>query len=235
MVFVLAILIMLAAGCSKGEEIQESTESGAAEIHLMTGRELEEKNSANEKDHVLIIDVRSAEEYEAGHIPNAIHISLDEIEERLEEIMDYKNKPIILYCNTGNRSGMAAETLANNGFTNIINAQGVKEYEYDLVYYKDIRGAAFQEMVNGDKDIILVDVRPEKQVEEEGMIEGAINVPSDTVDKNLDKLPKEKTIALYCNTGTRSADVAMQLEELGYENVVNSIEGVKEYSFLLTK
>ncbi|MFC0414480.1 rhodanese-like domain-containing protein [Cytobacillus solani] len=148
---------------------------------------------------------------------------------------DYKDKPIILYCNTGNRSGKAAEILANNGFTDVTNAQGVKEYEYDLVHYKEVRGAAFQEMIDENKDLILVDVRPEKQVKEEGMIEGAINVPFDAVKENLDKLPKEKTIALYCNTGTKSSEVAMQLEGLGYENVINAIEGVKEYSFILVK
>ena len=67
------------------------------------------------------------------------------------------------------------------------------------------------------------------------MIEGAINVPFDEVENHLDQLPKDKTIALYCNTGTKSAEVAKQLESLGYENIVNSIEGVKEYSFALVK
>ena len=67
------------------------------------------------------------------------------------------------------------------------------------------------------------------------MIEGAINIPFDEIENNLDKLPKDKTIALYCNTGTKSAENAVQLEDLGYENVVNAIEGVKEYSFELVK
>jgi len=48
-------------------------------------------------------------------------------------------------------------------------------------------------------------------------------------------LPKDKAIAVYCNTGTKSIEAAKKLEELGYENVVNSIEGVKEYSFKLSK
>ena len=65
--------------------------------------------------------------------------------------------------------------------------------------------------------ISLVDVRPAKDVQETGMVEGAINIPFDEVENNLDKLPKDKTIALYCNTGTKSADVAKQLEGLGYE------------------
>lgn len=67
------------------------------------------------------------------------------------------------------------------------------------------------------------------------MIAGAINVPFDAVEANLDKLPKDKTIALYCNTGTKTVEVAQALEKLGYTNVVNSIDGVKEYSFTLVK
>lgn len=82
---------------------------------------------------------------------------------------------------------------------------------------------------------MLVDVRPEDQVKKEGMIEGAINIPFDQIENNQDKLPKDKTIALYYNTGTKSAEAAKKLEELGYENVVNSIEGVKEYPFTLNK
>lgn len=226
---------MLIAGCSKDNAKPVSSESGEAEIKSMSGKELVKQNSATEKDQVLIIDVRSEEEYNAGHIPHAINIFIDEMEGRFDEIEDYKDKPIILYCNTGNRSRKAAEILASNGFKDVTNAQGVKEFEYDLVHYKDVRGAAFQKIIDEDKDIILVDVRPEKQVKEEGMMEGAINVPFDAVEENLVKLPKDKTIALYCNTGTKSSEAAKQLESLGYENVVNAIEGVKEYAFTLVK
>ena len=101
----------------------------------MTGEELVKQNSAKKKDEVLIIDVRSSEEYKAGHIPNAININVDETESRLNEIEDYKDKPIIVYCNSGKKSNDAAEILVNNGFQDVTNAQGVKEFEYDLVQY----------------------------------------------------------------------------------------------------
>ena len=177
----------------------------------MTGEELVKQNSAKKKDEVLIIDVRSSEEYKAGHIPNAININVDETESRLNEIEDYKDKPIIVYCNSGKKSNDAAEILVNNGFQDVTNAQGVKEFEYDLVQYDDVRGEAFESFIEENKDIVLVDVRPAKQVEEEGMIAGAISIPFDEVENNLDKLPKDKTIALYCNTGTKSAEVAQAI------------------------
>lgn len=236
-----ALTTMVTVACSqdttKPAETSTTTEVDAktAEIKTMTGEELVNQNSDKKKDEVIIIDVRSSEEYKAGHIPNAININVDELENRLNEIEDYKNKPIITYCNTGNKSGKASEILVNNGFQDVTNAQDVKEFEYDLVQYEDVRGAAFQTFIDENKDTVLVDVRPAKQVKEEGMIEGAINVPFDEVEDHLDQLPKDKTIGLYCNTGTKSAEVAKQLEGLGYEKIVNSIEGVKEHSFSLEK
>lgn len=229
-VFVLVMAVAIA--CSNETP---ASQNETAKIKTMTGEELVKQNSGKEKDKVLIIDVRSPEEYKAGHIQHAININIEEFEERLSEIEDLKDFPIITYCNTGKKSGQAAEILVNNGFKDVTNAAGVKEFEYELVHYVDIRGAAFQKLIDENSDIVLVDVRAEDQVKEEGMIEGAINVPFDAIEANLDKLPKDKTIALYCNTGTKSADVAKQLEALGYENVINSIDGVKEYNFALVK
>ena len=177
----------------------------------MTGEDLVKQNSAKKKDEVLIIDVRSSEEYKAGHIPNAINISVDETESRLNEIEDYKDKPVIVYCNSGKKSHDSAEILVNNGFQDVTNAQGVKEFEYDLVQYGDVRGEGFLALIEENKDAVVVDVRPAKDVKDTGMIEGAINIPFDEVESNLDKLPKDKTIALYCNTGTKSAEVAQAI------------------------
>ena len=250
---IIALSMMAIAACSQDEtkpaetstttetttETAETTTEAAVEtveIKTMTGEELVDQNSDKKKDEVIIIDVRSSEEYKAGHIPNAININVDELESRLNEIEDYKDKPVIVYCNSGKKSQDSAEILVNNGFKDVTNAQGVKEFKYDLVQYGDVRGQAFEEEFIGEnKDIVVVDVRPAKDVKDTGMIEGAINIPFDEVESNLDKLPKDKTIALYCNTGTKSADVAKQLEGLGYESVVNAIEGVKEYSFELVK
>ncbi|WP_147533469.1 rhodanese-like domain-containing protein [Bacillus marasmi] len=201
----------------------------------MSGEELVKHNSGKDKDNVLIIDVRSPEEYKAGHIQHAININIDGFENRLSEIEDKKNFPVILYCSSGNKSGQVAEILVNNGFKDVTNTTGVKKFEYDLVKYDDVRGANFQKLIDEDKDVVVVDVREAKQASEEGMIKGAINVPFNEVEKNLNKLPKDKTSAQYCNTGTKSAEVQKQLEGLGYENVVNSIEGVKEHSFSVVK
>ena len=112
------------------ETAETATETAVetVEIKAMTGEELVAQNSDEKKDEVIIIDVRSSEEYKAGHIPNAININVDELEGRLNEIEDYKNKPVITYCNSGKKSGTAAEILVNNGFQDVTDAQGVKEF-----------------------------------------------------------------------------------------------------------
>lgn len=235
MILTMALTIACGKDTTKPADNSAENSSDVATVKTMSGEDLVKQNSGKEKDKVLIIDVRSPEEYKAGHIPHAINMNVEGFEDRISEIEDLKDFPIITYCNSGKKSGQVAEILVNNGFKDVTNADGVKQFEYDLVHYDDIRGAAFQKLIDENKDIVLVDVRPEKQVSEEGMIEGAINVPFDAVEGNLDKLPKDKTIALYCNTGTKSAEVAKQLEDLGYENVINSIEGVKEYNFELVK
>lgn len=220
LVMMMFVAMLVLVGCGADGSIKE-----------MSGEDLVKNNSDKNKDKMLLIDVRPQEEYLAGHIPHAINIFIDDLEARLSEIEDYKNEPVVLYCNSGNKSGKAAEILVENGFTDVTNAEGVKDYSYDLVTYVDIRGAELEELIKDKENVVLVDVRPEEQVTKEGMIAGAINVPFTEVEEHLDQLPKDKIIALYCNTGTKSADVAKKLVDLGYTKVVNSIEGVKEYDF----
>jgi hydroxyacylglutathione hydrolase len=233
----LTAALVIGCGSSSTQQTVTSGEkaSEVAKVKTMSGADLVKQNSGKEKDKVLIIDVRSPEEYKAGHVQHAINMNVDGFKDRISEIEDLKEFPIITICNSGKKSGQVADILVNAGFKDVTNAEGVKDFQYDLVKYDDVRGAAFQKLIDENKDIVLVDVRPAKQVQEEGMIKGAINVPFDAVEANLDKLPKDKTIALYCNTGTKSAEVAKQLEGLGYTNIVNSIDGVKEYKFTLVK
>jgi phage shock protein E len=67
----------------------------------------------------LIVDVRTADEYAAGHVPGAINIPYDQMEERVDEIIAHKDQDIVLYCRSGRRSGIAAKTLEAKGFTKL--------------------------------------------------------------------------------------------------------------------
>ncbi|MDD2447356.1 MAG: rhodanese-like domain-containing protein [Tissierellia bacterium] len=79
----------------------------------------EAKELITNQDNLLILDVRSKEEFDSGHIEGAVLIPLDELENRLDEIEDYKDDPILVYCRSGNRSSKAVRILLNNEFTEI--------------------------------------------------------------------------------------------------------------------
>ena len=73
-----------------------------------------------------IVDVRTPEEYAGEHIPNAINIPYDQVAQRINEFKEMQ-KPIIAYCRSGNRSGIAVDTLKQNGITEAINAGGLED------------------------------------------------------------------------------------------------------------
>jgi rhodanese-related sulfurtransferase len=75
-----------------------------------------------EDNEVIVLDVRTPEEFQGGHIPNAILIPLQELENRLTEID--KEKSYLVVCRSGNRSAQASEILSNNGFSTIYNMTG---------------------------------------------------------------------------------------------------------------
>lgn len=72
------------------------------------------------------VDVRTPEEYAGGHVPGAINIPLDEIQNRLDEFKDMP-KPVVAYCRSGARSGMATSILKGAGVEDVINGGGISD------------------------------------------------------------------------------------------------------------
>jgi len=68
----------------------------------------------------LVVDVRSPAEYQAGNFRGAVNIPVDEIDRCVAELGD-KDKPIVVYCRSGRRSGIAKIRLDKAGFTNVVN------------------------------------------------------------------------------------------------------------------
>ena len=94
-----------------------------------------EKIFSLDSSQLLIIDVRSEEEFNAGHFSSAINIPHDQIASRIEELSQHKQKGIVLYCHSGARAAAAEKILKNNGFANVINAGG-----YDAIRKFDTNG-----------------------------------------------------------------------------------------------
>ena len=78
-----------------------------------------------------IIDVRSEEEYNNGHIKNAINIPLDKIE--AHDFNLDKNDKLVIHCRTNARSMRAIEILISKGYKDLTLAPGVALYDYDLI------------------------------------------------------------------------------------------------------
>lgn len=74
--------------------------------------------------NIVLLDVRSEEEYNKGHIAGAINISHDTIEDNLAALSQYKNSKVVVYCRSGRRAGLAEAVLTSNGFTNVIHLTG---------------------------------------------------------------------------------------------------------------
>jgi rhodanese-related sulfurtransferase len=73
----------------------------------------------------LVLDVREASEYEAGHVPNSKHIPGDKLEQRLSELEKFKSKPIVLIHRSGvHTTGKAGAILLSNGFTLVHDLTG---------------------------------------------------------------------------------------------------------------
>jgi phage shock protein E len=79
-------------------------------------------NNAN----TTVVDVRNTWEFEEGHYEGALNIPLDQIPQRLDEFKKMEGA-IVLYCRSGNRSGMALQLLKQQGLDNLYNGGGVDE------------------------------------------------------------------------------------------------------------
>jgi phage shock protein E len=83
-----------------------------------------EKIFSLDPSQLLIIDVRSEEEFSASHFSSAINIPHNQVSSRIEELRPHRQKGIILYCHSGARAAEAEKVLKSNGFTKVINAGG---------------------------------------------------------------------------------------------------------------
>ncbi len=89
---------------------------GRLGIKQLSPKELDEKKG------MVLLDVRTNNEYAQGHIPGAVHIPLSEIGEKVKKLK--KDKDIVVFCASGNRSIWAIKRLMGMGFKNLYNLKG---------------------------------------------------------------------------------------------------------------
>lgn len=85
-------------------------------------RDIKKRLDAGEK--FILVDTREDNEWQRGHIPNAIHLGKGIIERDIEAAIPDKSAPLVLYCGGGFRSALAAENLQKMGYKNVVSMDG---------------------------------------------------------------------------------------------------------------
>ena len=124
LIFLLLAVMMLTACGELNKTDREAT--------YMNITAEEAKGIMDREEGYIILDVRTQEEYDQGHIPGAIQISHEEIAEKAEDVLTDKDQLILVYCRSGRRSKMAAEILVDLGYTNIKEFGGILDWPYEV-------------------------------------------------------------------------------------------------------
>ena len=119
----LAVMLLTACGQAKENDWEAAYMNITAE---------EARQIMDSEEGYVILDARTQEEYDQGHIPGAIVISHEEIAEKAEEVLTDKDQLILVYCRSGRRSKIAAEALAELGYTNIKEFGGIIDWHYEV-------------------------------------------------------------------------------------------------------
>lgn len=116
MKLLLSICMLFLCGCTKELEYHEITTNQAKDMM---------------QEDVVILDVRDKEEYDSGHIENALNIPVENIKDVEDEVVD-KNKTILVYCLSGKRSAKASKQLVDLGYINVYDFGGIQDWPYDV-------------------------------------------------------------------------------------------------------
>jgi rhodanese-related sulfurtransferase len=124
-VLFLVLAITTLSACSTKND---SSTSDYSKITTTEAKEMMDKDSS-----VTILDVRSEEEFNTGHIEGAILIPDTDILDKAEEILTDKSATILVYCRSGRRSALASADLVELGYSNVYDFGGIIDWKYDIV------------------------------------------------------------------------------------------------------
>jgi len=125
--FVMLLLLMAIVGCSSTSDDSDSDVA----YHKIDAEEA--MNMMADEEEVIILDVRTQDEYATGHISEAILLPLDDIKAGKLDLVPDKEAVILVYCRSGNRSKQAANALVDEGYTNVYDFGGILDWPYDIV------------------------------------------------------------------------------------------------------
>ena len=128
----LAASLTLLAGCALSKAKADTAEDtpGKAEYRKISAEEAYEMMASQE---VVVVDVRTQEEYDGGHIESAVLVPDESIGSEMPEALPDKEATLLIYCRSGRRSKDAAQKLLALGYQNVYDFGGVIDWPYELV------------------------------------------------------------------------------------------------------
>ena len=131
---------ILLAGCgtaattvSNGESVAGTIPQDQAVNSYKQISQAEAMEMMNNESGYIILDVRTESEFAGGHIPGAVCIPNETIDESVMEKLPDKEQIILIYCRSGNRSKQASEKLADMGYVNVYEFGGINTWTGDIV------------------------------------------------------------------------------------------------------
>lgn len=201
----------------------------------------------------LLLDVRSKGEHEdtssmglnIGRFKNAKNIDIRQLGQRINELENYKNSPVFVYCSHSQRSRRASKMFADSGFTNVYNINGgmtaliQADYGVTDIYetkgnYRLLSAGEFCKQLK-DKNVYLLDVRTDSSyngttgnevINSISKIKNANHIPLATLESSLSQIPKDKYIIIADEYGSGSVKAATLLTANGYKNVAVLFDGI---------
>ena len=213
---------------------------------LMTLTQARQLESLREAEDALVIDVRDAGAYQAGHIPGAINIPLPALTQHLHKLP--ADSPIITYSSSRQGAGMALTALRLLGYNNVysfhpgysgwldagglISTQPATGKHHTVPQIEPAMLTAVEAFLTGlpggllgeDDPAALFDSATVVDVRGLGMyvnghIPGAINIPIRSLARNLNQIPTDQPVYIYCQTGHLASISTAALHVMGYTNV----------------
>ena len=126
---VLALLLVSCGGTKDKPVPTEEDAPGKAEYHKISAEEAYEMMISQE----IVVDVRTREEYDGGHIENAVLVPNESIGSEMPETLPDKEATLLIYCRSGRRSKDAAQKLLALGYQSVYDFGGVIDWPYELV------------------------------------------------------------------------------------------------------
>lgn len=109
-----------------------ASDNGNAEGSYKNIKPAEAKELLNSEKSAVLLDVRTQQEYNEGHIPNSLLIPLDGLKESVESKIPDKEAKTLIYCRSGSRSKQAADILISKGYKNVYNLGGIIDWPYEI-------------------------------------------------------------------------------------------------------